>query len=161
MMHRHSLTVAFILVSGLSLFAATNPPMVIDANGQVIGDAFSTNQVLIQVDRNTQVLTPVYLGGFLTGPPVGFLYYHTTSDCSGARYLVAQTLPKSGYLINQVLYFPDTITLVTFHSAEYYDQSMNRLGPGWCYAGTYTSYAGPVRAIDLGAFGFVPPFSVR
>lgn len=149
--------------------------MVYDVNNNVVGPMISNWQVVIKPTGTFPLILGLLLefngaanfGGFNPSSYVSF--YHTSSDCTGTRYLQYYYMSPSNIFVqgNTVYYgsLPQqTITIAS--RSDYYNNGVSNgdvNGPA-AYCQTFTNpfneSAGIVATFDLSTIG-TPPFTVR
>jgi hypothetical protein len=77
-----------------------------DANGLTIGPLFGANAVLLSIGGE-DVIASFQLSGFATVDPSTFVFEHSSTDCSGPRYIDGSAVPKQGIVsTSRILYYP-------------------------------------------------------
>jgi hypothetical protein len=135
----------------------TQETQVIDSQGTVVGTLLSQNMVIRRIN-GLWVSFSLFYGGLNTAILSDFVFFHTSSDCSGQRYMDADPVPLVGYLVSTngglsptaTLYFAgNPIQSLVIGSYE---------ASGQCIGNNNTMNVAPPSAINL---SFVPPFSLR
>ncbi len=141
-----------------------------DGNGQTIGTLIGLNQVVLTVNNQAVTTNDFTPNGFYSVDSTGIQFLHTSTDCSGTRYLDASTLPVVGYVANATandsapgttLYYPALPgQSQTIASIETFNSGQSVSGPGQCQLNSFSDpSAGVVTTYDLSSF--IPPFSVH
>lgn len=137
---------------------------VIDSLGQIVGTLVSQDSVARKFKTIWVHIGSIQTAGFIPQDSTAFNFIHTSSNCSGPRYMDASALPVSGivdrtntlYMPGRPVQFlePGSWSEETFTSGQPINQ------PGQCIVGTGAPgvYVGPLVTIDLNTL--VPPFSV-
>jgi hypothetical protein len=140
---------------------------VVDANGRQVGDFTDTGSAVIFAVGELSVSVAVGKDGFTQ--QLGF--FHTTSDCSGDRY-ISLFDPKNlarfaGVQGTTAYYVSAPVQELTFGSREYLRSAADCAADGGtvlengfcCVTTTATVNAAVPTTLDLSAF--VPPFRVE
>ena len=128
-------------------------PLVMTAGGPTVSRKLGTFTFLLDVGTN----------GFII--PLHFPFYHTTSDCSGPRYILIE--PNSFWrgstnIGTQLFYAVDPPQQITVNSIEYFTSPTDPNQPGPCQGfGATTFSGGLVATFDLSTLGLVPPFRLQ
>ncbi len=141
---------------------------VVDSNGVEAGLVLSPNVLVRRIAgqplafNNGFDLTSPF--GFVRLPDAnGFVYYHTTPDCSGTRYMYAGDFPAIGFVDNNgVVHYPSNPATLPFASVEEFDpgQSLDEQG-AHCDPSGPQLLMGQEATFDLNTLGLVPPFHVQ
>ncbi len=153
------------------LAALPAPPKVVDANGKFVGwprtsvfsDPFVGEQTGNGVERNVNgvwIVIPANVSGFAS---FIFTFLFTSSDCSGATYLGASTLPPDGWVATNppanttlTLFFPGApVRLLNINSYHVPGATCSTLGAPAQFQ------VGPAQSVNLNSLGLVPPFTVK
>ncbi len=135
---------------------------VLDANGTTVGTLLSQNTLVMNVGTQKILFNNFQISGFTTTPSTSVIFYHTSTDCSGQRYLPASDLPRPAYLdATQVIHYPENpLQTQLVASYETFSPSQPIGQPGNCSvlspAQSYT--LGPAATSPLPAF--VAPFHI-
>jgi hypothetical protein len=142
----------------------------VDANGREVGALLDANDVVVKHPDNGMALLFSVNGtnGFEeTGLPT---FYHESTDCSGPRYLPADTLIRQASVNGSTAYFPgDPVGDHGIQSDESYMPDgclafQTQMPGDFCCGPHYQTFevmrVGPVATLDLGQLGLVAPFHV-
>jgi len=105
-----------------------------DANGATIGTLISQNTIVMTVGTQKVQFNNFQSTGFATTPSPNVLFLHTSSDCSGQRYLSASDLPRLGAIdVTQTVYYAENpIGSQLVASYESFSPSQPLSQPGHC-----------------------------
>jgi len=143
-----------------------------DSNGQTVGRLLTQNQVIVTVNNQALITNISNPQGFVPLDSSGFVFYHTSTDCTGPRYMDATEIPVSGISTNlqALVTLPGTTMFYAALPAQtqtiasyenYFSGSPVLLIPGFC-VNSFTPFpmsVGIATTFDLTVF--TPPFSVH
>jgi hypothetical protein len=152
------------LLAALAICAMGVPglcePRVVDANGDFVGELVAPDEIAITISGVAVLFA--YADGTLSSSGGPGLEYFASTDCTGQAYLDASDLPVNSFVSLGVgdsnIYMPQPPFMHrTFGSvrASYAELI------GCQTQGTDIPLSGAMVAIDMGALGLTPPFSVK
>jgi hypothetical protein len=136
---------------------------VVDNAGNLVGPAQTASQVLRQIGQFTFVL---YVGPSGFHNSGSFSFYHTTTDCTGPRYLQDDgTLffRRSSNTSTQVFFPADPVQQITMNSEETIVPPADPNLPVPCF-GPVTPVKGVfglATSLDLSTLNLTPPFHLE
>ncbi|MBI3933409.1 MAG: hypothetical protein HY316_01875 [Acidobacteria bacterium] len=138
---------------------------VVDSVGHLVGPFDRStlgDAVLLNNGQNTFV-TAISRTGFRN---IGAEFFHTTTDCSGPRYMLGspETIARFAIYSAGRLYFPlAPFELITYQSVEEFPDWADASQPGPCKLRNPHSgqVAGFVGTLDVSTLGLVPPFHLE
>jgi hypothetical protein len=149
-----------------SLSQILTPLSVIDSRGQIVGQLISPSTIARKFN-NIWIIYTVTANGFAPADSTDFSFIHTSTNCSGSRYMLAEKLPANGLVdvtdAPTTLYMPaPPIQLFKIGSIESFASNDSIAHPGrYCTALLNPHYVGRVATVPLSTLGLVPPFSVK
>ena len=137
-------------------------PNVFDVNMKIIGELIGPSTILFKLPGG-YISVAADQSGFTQIPPQAVLFFHTSSDCSGQRYLDGIALTGVSFLAGNTLYYTQKIAPPTvLGSQETFGAGANVNQAGNCLTlpQPVTFPFGPAKTISISALGYTPPFSV-
>ena len=151
---------------------AGNGLTVYDNNGQTIGTLIGPNTVVLTLNGQAVETGGLSARGFPSSGSSKFTFYHTSTDCSGTRYMDPSQLPVAGFVTNAAgmslpsgfgttLYYPALPPQpVSVASVETFNDGQSLSGPGQCQQIPPTINIPEGVATTFDVTSFIPPFSV-
>ena len=141
---------------------------VVDSLGHDVGPLVDEEDVLVRSGGLVWIL-PASVGGFVRAGANGaaIAYLHTTSDCSGTRYLIVgppgALVAHAAVFSTQLMYAAPPTQQITFHSVEQLVDVDNPDAPTQgCSTGySNTATVGVRTFVSLSTFGVTPPFHLE
>lgn len=158
---------AAALLAPTTISAQSPPPQYLqpslrDSTGRVVGPMVDRTGVLLTVGaQQTLVRMGVNTEGFTCTPKgrgcANPRTYHTTTDCSGTKYLAASTVIPFGQRTpsNNIIYPGPVASALRVLSIQNLGESGAR-----CDQTDRVEVVAPIRSVPIDSFGFTPPFKV-
>lgn len=145
-----------------------------DSNGQTVGTLIGQNQVVLTVNNGFVLVNVGNFNGMIQFPTTNsgeVFVYHTSTDCSGTRYIDGTALPASSYETNATgdqnapattLYYPAfPVQSLAIASYETFNGGQSISAPGTCntLSPAIDLPVGVATTYDLSSF--IPPLSLH
>lgn len=133
---------------------------VFDSNNTLVGTLLGQNSVVVKIGQHHLIFNNFQTGGFSVTPSSSVIFYHTSSDCSGQRYLPTSDLPRTAALdkTSVIIYPDDPAENRPIHSFEIFSASQSLTEQGSCspLSQPQSFTVGPATTTPMP--NFVPPF---
>ena len=135
----------------------------VDSRGTLMGP--DIGQLMVSINGLVvAVQNPINHSGFQPYDTSLFTFIHTSTDCSGPRYLASDNFASRLFIFGTTGYYAATAGMeLLSYSYETFPTGADITQPGHCVSvSTPASFPyGPVQTIDMNTLGLVPPFSLE